>query len=236
MPDLHCPDHDEQALTAFLSVASQVQPDELVIIGDFIDCKAPARWSKDTAAEYAETLPGEIDAGRAVLGRIRGAVGDAARISFLVGNHEDRIGSYLRRYAPAVMGIVPSLPELLDFAGLGVGLQAQPYRLAPGVCAIHGKLLSSVLGSAGQSAFKERVRHGTSIVQGHSHRLGLGWDRQDRARFWMECGHLADPAQAGYLDFGHANWQQGYGLLEMRGDLVFPSVHAIHDGISEGVR
>lgn len=230
MPDLHAPDHDPVALGGFLDALEILQPDELVIIGDFIDCKAPARWSKQTAAEYANTLPGELAAGRLVLREIR-SVFDGA-IAFIPGNHEARINTYVNTYAPAVSGLVPSLPELLDFDGFDVRYYPSTYDVAPGVLAIHGKALSSVLGAAGQSAFKERTRHGMSIVQGHSHRLGLGFDHQERDRFWMECGHLTSAAALGYMDFDHANWQQGFGLLHIRGDQVFPTIHRIDNGVS----
>ena len=231
MPDLHAPDHDPDALNAFIRALIALQPDELVIIGDFIDCKAPARWSKATAAEYANTLPGELEAGQAVLERIRGVYEGV--INFIPGNHEARILSYTKPFAPAIAGLVPDLPELLGFGRFGVSLVTQPYEVARGVSAIHGKALSSVLGAAGQSAFKERSRHGTSIVQGHSHRLGLGWDFQERSRFWMECGHLTSADRLGYLDFDHANWQQGFGVLKVTGDgRVFPTIHAIDNGMS----
>lgn len=228
MPDLHADVHDPAALDAFLRALQALNPDELVILGDFVDCHAPARWSKGSAAEYANTLPGELEAGKQILARIRGMYNGV--INFIPGNHEARILSYTKTYAPAIAGLVPDLPELLGFGRFGVGLVAQPYQVAPGVSAIHGKALSSVLGAAGQSAFKERTRHGTSIVQGHSHRLGLGFDHQDRDRFWMECGHLTDPAKMGYLDFGHANWQQGFGVLNVTGDKTFPTIHAINEG------
>lgn len=228
MPDLHAPDHDPVALDAFLNALHALHPDELVIIGDFIDCKAPARWSKQTAAEYANTLPGELEVGKQVLERIRTLYGGA--IAFIPGNHEARITAYVNTYAPAVSGLVPSLPELLGFDEYDVTYHPSTYDVAPGTLAIHGKALSSVLGAAGQSAFKERTRHGMSVVQGHSHRLGLGWDHQERDRFWMECGHLTSPARLGYLDFDHANWQQGFGVLHVNGGNVFPTVHAITNG------
>jgi hypothetical protein len=230
-PDTHAPSHDEAAVGGALGALDAVQPDRLVILGDFIDCKAPARWSKATAAEYADTLPGELEAGKQILEQIRGTY--SGPIDFISGNHEDRIARYVSTYAPAVRGLVPDLSELLEFAAYGVELRAQPYAIAPGVSAIHGKALSSVLGAAGQSAFKERTRHGTSIVQGHSHRLGLGWDYQERSRFWMECGHLTSAAALGYCDFDHANWQQGFGLIKVsQSGQVFPTVHAIDNGTS----
>lgn len=230
MPDLHADVHDPAALAAFIRALGVLNPDRLVILGDFIECNAPARWSKATAAEYANTLPGELQAGKQVLEQIRGTY--SGPIDFIMGNHEARIVNYANTYAPAIAGLVPSLPDLLGFKSFGVELQPQPYAVAPGVNAIHGKALSSVLGAAGQSAFKERTRHGTSIVQGHSHRLGLGFDYQERSRFWMECGHLTSAAGLGYLDFDHANWQQGFGVIHQTGDQVFPTVHAIANGMS----
>lgn len=231
MPDVHVPDHDLAALAAFLHAVDAIRPDELVIIGDFIDCKAPARWSKQTAAEYAQTLPLELDAGKELLALIRSSYD--GRIVFIPGNHEARISTYVTTYAPAVAGLVPSLPELLDFDRFDVAFSPGVYHVAPGTVAIHGKMLSSVLGAAGQSAFKERMRHGYSVVQGHTHRLGIGYDTQDRTRFWMECGHLYDVAKAGYLDFAsQANWQHGFGVLHVRGDDVFPTVHRISNGHS----
>src|SRR3954468_12116578 len=230
MADLHAPDPDPAALTAFERALVALNPDELVIIGDFIDCKAPARWSRQTAAEYANTLPGELESGKRVLQEIR--LHYDGPIAFIPGNHAARINTYVNTYAPAVSGLVPSLPELLDFDTFAVTYHPSTYEVAPGTLAIHGKALSSVLGAAGQSAFKERTRHGYSIVQGHSHRLGLGFDHQERDRFWMECGHLTSAKALGYMDFDHANWQQGFGVLHVIEDQVFPTIHRIDNGMS----
>lgn len=229
MPDTHAPIHDKRAVDAFVYVLNAVQPDELLIMGDFLDMKAPARWSKNSAAEFAADLPREAAAGGQILDLIRNVYD--GRISFLMGNHEDRLRKYVSQYAPAVKGIVPSVAELLDFDGREITLRPQPYRVAPGVFAIHGNRLSSTQNSAGQSAYKERARFGCSIVQGHSHRLGLGFDTQERTRFWMETGCLIDLSKADYLDFAKtANWQHGFGLLHVRGSTVYPEVHYITGG------
>ncbi|MGH3669865.1 MAG: hypothetical protein ACRDSH_04420, partial [Pseudonocardiaceae bacterium] len=151
---------------------------------------------------------------------------------FLEGNHEARISKYLHNYAPAVAGLVPSLEQLLGFEEYEVTYCAQPYQICDNLLAIHGNKLSTSQNSAGQSAFKERMRHGQSIVQGHSHRAGLIADTQGEKRFYsMECGHLMDISQAGYLDFnGVANWQQAFGLIRIDGGTAFPSIHYIDDG------
>jgi hypothetical protein len=64
------------------------------------------------------------------------------------------------------------------------------------------------------SARKEMLRHNKSIVQGHTHRLGVIYETTDRTRFALEAGWLGDIRKATYLDFpGVANWQSGFGYF-----------------------
>lgn len=239
-PDTHHHHHDKRAVNTLLNVISEVKPDEVVILGDFLDMKAPARWSKGKAEEFAADLLVEVDAACATLSQLREAQG-TRRIVFIPGNHDIRIQKYIDLHAPALRGVVRDYPDLLMFENYGVdhagavegSLQIDPYKVAPGTVAIHGELLSSTQQAAGQSAYKERHRLGKSIVQGHTHRLGLGWDTQERDRFWMECGHLKDVRQATYLSYvGQANWQQGFGSLVIDGKSVYPTIHKIHKGVT----
>lgn len=228
-PDTHAPDHDKRAVALAIEALRASGAAELLIIGDFIDALAPARWSRGLAAEFEATLPGELKAGKQILADIRGVF--SGPISFILGNHEDRLDTYVQRYAPALAGVVPPISELLEFERFRVDLLPQPYAIAPGVRAIHGKKLSSTQQAAGQSAYKERMRFGHSIVQGHTHRLGVGWDRQERSRFWLEAGCLLNFRKADYLDFeGQANWQHGFALLHVDGQNVWPEVVPIHGG------
>jgi hypothetical protein len=223
------PSHDKRAVACALAAVKDIRPDEVCIIGDFMDTVAPARWSKGTAAEYAGTLQHEVTAAKSLLTEIRTHYD--GKLTFISGNHEDRIKKYLHTVAPAFVGLMPSLGELLEFEQFEVQEKGARYPIAPNTLAIHGNKLCSTQQGAGQSAFKERMRHGRSIVQGHSHRLGIGWDSQEKDRFWLEAGHLMEPGKAHYLDFpGVVNWTQGFGLLELHKGHVFPSVHAIQSG------
>lgn len=227
VPDTHHDYHDQRAVNNVIRMLAAVKFDEVCLLGDFIDCKAPARWSRGMADEYAADLNREATAARKTLDAMR-QVHDGS-VTWLTGNHEARIANYVASHAPALAGVVRGYAELMDFEGFKIIEKAQPYRIAPGVAAIHGEKLSSTQSAAGQSAFKERVRHGASIVQGHSHRLGLGWDTADRTRFWMEAGWLGDIRKAAYLPFkGVANWQQGFGWLRVEGNRVTPGVVPIH--------
>jgi predicted phosphodiesterase len=228
-PDTHAPYHDRRAVHVALEVVCDVQPDEVLLLGDFIDTKAPARWSKGRAGEFAADLPQELEAGKQILAELRSV--HPRDLTWIEGNHELRIRSYLHAYAPALLGVVPSFAELMEFDRFNVQYREQPYKVGPGVLAIHGNKMSSTQNAAGQSAYKERMRFGASIVQGHTHRAGLGYDTQERTRFWMECGHLLDIKKADYLDFkGTANWQQALGLIRVVGNKAFASLHYIDKG------
>lgn len=229
VPDAHHHHQDQRAIDALWTMIDREKPSEVVILGDWLDLKAPARWSKGSADEFAADILDECKAGKANLATLR-SIMSTRRITFITGNHEARLTSYVHRHAPALLHVVPSYQELLGFEELGIEHRHQPYAVAPGVRAIHGVRLSSMQSAAGQSAYKERMRHGHSIVQGHTHRLGLGFDTQDRTRFWMECGHLLDIKQAHYLEFqGLANWQQGFGFLVKDGSRITPGIVQVHN-------
>lgn len=229
VPDCHVPYHHVRAVRNVWQCIADHRPDEVVQLGDFLDMKAPARWSKGIMDEFLAGVDKEAKAGRAVLSELRDLYGYDGNISWVEGNHERRLRDYIKKSAPALAGVVPSVPELLDFDGLGVVHQGAPYLVAPGTVAIHGEKLSSTQGAAGQSAFKERVRHGKSVVQGHSHRLGLGFDTSDTQRFWLEAGWLGNIRHATYLSFpGLANWSMGFGTLVVDGKKVTPSIHVVN--------
>lgn len=224
VPDSHHHYHHKRAIGNLLGFIKDARPDEVCILGDFLDCKAPARWSRGTAEEYAADLQVEAAAGRQTLKALRDVYDGP--VTWLDGNHEARISTYVKSHAPALKGIVKGVPELLDFEGFRITPKEQPYILAPGVGAIHGNLLSK---DAGMSAMKEVRRHGISIVQGHSHRLGLVHENTDRQRFALECGWLGDVNKAAYLPFrGVANWQLGFGLLRLHNGRTSPVAVPVH--------
>jgi hypothetical protein len=227
IPDAHIPDQHERAVGNIIDFAGEFQPDEIVILGDFLDCKGPARWSKGTAEEYQGDLQADADIGAAILGRLREVYGGPVRL--LEGNHEARIRKYLDQYAPALSRLrAVRLDHLLRLPELDIELVRQPYRLeGSDWLAIHGDALATF---GGGGALKMTRKLGCNVVQGHTHRLGLitetygyravnadsetGPFRYDLTG--MECGHVSDVDAAGYLAFGAANWQMGMGLIHYK--------------------
>jgi predicted phosphodiesterase len=230
LPDIHLPYEDKRALNNIFTMIATVQPDRVIQVGDLLDMKAPARWSKGTAAEYCNSVRDEADAGVEFWRSLRDAAGQAELV-WVTGNHEDRLKAYVNAYAPALRDVVPSVAELMKLDEFGVKYpKVQPWTAAPGVSCIHGKLLAT---TAGMSARKELLRHNPDrgIIQGHTHRLGVIYETTNRTRFALEAGWLGDIKRAGsYLDFpGVANWQSGFGYLFVDGKRVAPGVIPVFD-------
>lgn len=228
IPDVHLPYEDKRAVDNLLHMIERENPARVVQVGDLLDMKAPARWSKGRAEEYICSVRNEVDRGVEFWRQLREAA-PRSELVFVHGNHDDRLRTYCATYAPALLEILPSLPELMQLDSFDVRYpKQQPYRIEPGVACIHGKLLHS---TAAFSARKEMLRHGQSIVQGHTHRLGVLYETTDRTRFALEAGWLGDIRRAGsYLDFpGVANWQSGFGFLNVDDKRVTPGVVPVHE-------
>lgn len=227
IPDVHAPHEDKHAIRAILDMLRYEQPTGVFQSGDLLDTKAPARWSKGRAEEYVSSMRNEVDSGIRFWDNLRRAVPNAT-LTWVSGNHEDRLRNYVNTYAPAIADIMPDMAELMKLGDFGVNVAPKPWDAFPGVRVIHGKLLDS---TAGFSARKEVERHGMSIIQSHTHRLGLWFKTTDKTRFGLEAGHLCDIAQASYLDFPEvANWQQGFGYVYVDGNRVQPGIVHIHKG------
>ncbi|EFC86491.1 hypothetical protein [Parafrankia sp. EUN1f] len=229
-PDTHVPDQHTAAVENLTAFAAEFNPDRLLILGDFLDMKGPARWSRGLAEEYQTDLQADCDTGVKILENIRAGYGGP--IDFVEGNHEARIRRYLAQYAPALRELRSlQLEALLNFEDLEISYRHQPYRLGDGWVAIHGDKIAAY---GGGSALKMVRQFGASVVQGHTHRLAVvtesrGYRDRQQSLTGMECGHLSDLSKASYVGFGSANWQLGFGLLHLDDTgRSAPEVYPIH--------
>lgn len=221
VPDIHVPDHHERGVQNLIQFIGDQQPAAVIMTGDFLDCLSVARWSADTLLEAGSFFQKEVDEGRRLLGDLR-AVYDGP-VSFLPGNHEDRLSKWGATRGKGVFGLrALTIPSLLDFDGFGIETPGAPFEFAKGVVAIHGEKLGA---KAGMSVSKEMDRFGCSVVMGHCHRLAVTFRRQgDRCTFGVEGGHLMDQRKAGYLSYGLADWQMGFSVVEVSGRRITPAV------------
>lgn len=221
LPDIQYPYHDPKFTNALIRFVADFAPDELVQIGDLIDQPEPSRWNKGMAGEYAGTLQASLKGTTLMLTQFRDALGAGKPFRVKAGNHDERVDTYVRRYAPALDGIEAlEMPALLGLAELGIEWEPKPFVVAPGWVAAHGHE-GSLNRVAGSTALGIARKLGMSVVCGHTHRIGLqhettGFGRKLKIIAGFEVGHAMDMSKAQYLPTGVASWQQGFGILRVR--------------------
>ena len=231
--DIQAPYHDTAAVKALTRYIADAQPDGILCVGDEADCPEPSRWTRGTAREMAGTLEAGLLKTYRILEAFSDAI-DGRPFHLMRSNHTDRIRNYLTKYAPAfsnttwndyptIMGLTGSAP-LLDGAArpLPITWHEQPYRFAPGWVMAHGDEGPSNR-TAGGTALGLARRWGVSTLVGHTHKLGMQHDHKSMGGkitqhlTGVECGHLMDMRQAGYLRGGSANWQSGFATIDTTG-------------------
>lgn len=237
IPDVQYPYHDKVALKKVLAVASDLQPDQIVQIGDGIDFPQVSQWSKGTAGEYADTLQEHIDGYRdEVLAPIVEAV-PGAKFVWLEGNHDLRLREFVRKYA-APLGVLRNLEvsNLFGLDELGVSYERGPYRIGTNTFAIHGHESGGYCGSASAWDAKFAKRYGSdkSFVFGHTHQPFLvtrafGYDGKVSPRFTMNVGSIMDPVAATYIKDGSVSWTMSFALLRDDGKCVYPELVTMTD-------
>lgn len=235
-PDVQVPYHNSNQVRAINRFLQYWEPDEVVIIGDFMDYPQPSTWSKASAAEYEGSIYTDSEIGKRILADMR--VGYAGPIKFIEGNHDCRPRVYLAKYAPALAESEAfSIRSLLSFDSHGVELAPEFYAFAPGWVATHGHLGIALSNIAGRTALGAAKRVGQSVVMGHTHRLGQMPDTTGRAgdfkTLWgVEVGHVMDmrPGKVPpYMKGGFANWQAGFALAYILGESIHTQIVPMND-------
>ncbi len=235
--DLQIPYHDTRATSVLIDFIKRYKPDRVVSIGDELDFPTIGRWNRGRIGEYARSIGRDRDIAVRLLEQLR--ITDVIR-----SNHTDRLFTYIANQAPGLMGIPElRLENFMKLPELGITYWKKPMPIAPGWIAVHGDhgRISQV---AGQTALKQALQHGKSVVCGHTHRLGISSVTEasggviGRILTGFEVGNLMRFSSAHYTN-GSANWQQGFGLLYVDGKQVSPvAVPVAKDGsfIVEGKR
>ena len=237
LPDIQYPYHDAVVLAKLLKVAKDIQPDQVIQIGDGIDFPQVSQWSKGTAGEYADTLQEHIDGYREeFLAPLREAV-PKADVVWLEGNHDLRLREFVRKYAAPLTNLraleVESLFLLQD---LGIRYERGPLRVATNTLAIHGHEASGYCstGSAWDAKFTKRYGSDKNFVFGHTHQPFLitrsyGYGGKVTPRFTLNSGSIMDPVAATYVKDGAVNWQMSFALLRDDGKRVWPELVTMVD-------
>lgn len=214
-PDTHLPYADPRAVSLALQVGKYYSPDLVILLGDVLDCTGFSRFPHDTVNPKS-FLQTELDEWHSLAESIREMAPHAER-RYLIGNHEERIERWLWSQ-PQLYGLTGMRLESLLTLGAH-GFQPQVERevvLCNGSLTVtHGTRIGGQ--GSGLAARQEMMRHGTSGVSGHTHRLALVTQR-DKAglRQWIESGHLS--LNPPHYQPSVQNWIQGLTLGEVSAD------------------
>lgn len=203
------------------------------MIGDVLDFPQPSRWNKDTRGEFEGSIYKDVAMAKRDLFEPLRAVYNGP-ISCHEGNHDERPRVYLDKYSPALSGTDAfNVETLCDFDSYGIKVADAFQDVAPGWISTHGHLGGIRLTQeGGKTALLAAKRFGKSVVMGHTHRLGLqpfssGYNNKVRQTVWgFEVGHLMDMRLAKYLKGAAANWQMGFGVMDVDG--IYTSATPVH--------
>jgi hypothetical protein len=184
--DQQAPFHDQDLNTLFCEWLATNEPDQGVILGDFIDLPDLSRHPSDPEnhANAQECLQSGYDLARAY---VQSSVN--TQWEYMPGNHDERIRQYLVAKAPRAYDLarvntptdpgnsVYSLSHLMRLDELDINF-VEPYggyedcqvELSKNLAVRHGWVVRQ---GSGASALKTLEQTGYSIIVGHTHRQSI---------------------------------------------------------------
>lgn len=228
--DCHIPWHDKRAFEILISIMTDIDPDEINILGDFLDFYGCSLHDKLPATmSLKERFTDEIYQGNQVLERIR-ELFPKARINYIEGNHEYRLLRYIVAKAPALYDIV-KLPDLLKFKDRHI--EYHPFGRHQLVSCLGTDLFMrhQPYSQADYCAGNTLKKKFTSLSFGHTHREQsyTSTDARGRRISCYSSGWLGD-VDAPVFDYVDTqSWVLGFQIVTAIGDTWICRHIAIND-------
>lgn len=204
--DLQIPFQDKPVVELMLKFAGDLKPDGVILNGDIVDCYQLSSFSKDPLT--TATLNKEVEGAEWLMASLK----HVKEKWWLGGNHEDRLRRYVWDHAKLFAGFpLASFPTLFGLSEYG--FQWKPYGGAlylGKLMVTHGSLVRKDSGQSGKAHYE---KYGTSVLVGHTHRLGIFYHRNVRgvhAAYENGCLCRLDPEYD-----QHPNWQQGLTVVQV---------------------
>jgi hypothetical protein len=233
--DFHFGCHDEPCVNIFLATIEELKPKTIVLNGDTMDMLAISKYPKDIKKKWS--LMDERKAYHQFLDDLISVAG-GAEIYETVSNHSGQsIDGRWRRYLSERLGELGSLPDISDklsYENIFMGeyqeyVKHVDYVDLNGLIVTHG---TTVRSAGGASAKGEIEKWQTSILHGHTHRIGSSCkrvpafgNRQDKQMIGIEGGCLCS-LDAAYGT--HLNWQNGFNIIGLGDDTDSFSIEQIY--------
>ena len=205
--DIQLPFEDKRVLWGLVvPFVQRLKPYGIVLNGDIVDCYEISDYDKDPV-HRGVSLKRE----RAAAIKLMQALPKAEERWWLGGNHEDRFRRLIWREAPQLADDIAfeSFFKLADY-GYKWKSYGNPLKIGK-LLLTHGFLVAQASGASAKRHFE---RLGTSVLIGHTHRLGTFHVRNqggDHAAF--ENGCLCKRDGLGYAQY--PNWQHGFAIVHI---------------------
>lgn len=226
LPDAHFPNFCPKAMGAVLLAHEVLKPDEVVVLGDWLDCEA---WSahpkkaltEDRAKSFHKHEIQPVNRALNIFAE------HSKKTAYLAGNHEDRVERRLCDMGSLGASIEELVsPKLLLSEGRGSRFEyisynaevEQPlphYKIAEDFIAIHGWSFAK------QAATKHlEIAKCYSLVHGHTHRRQLATTREPITGrvFQASSPGCLSRLQPLYLQHNPSEWSHGFDLIWVTND------------------
>ena len=163
-----------------------VQPNRIVIIGDFVTMDSLSDWDKDKRKKMeGRRYKADVECGLKALEQLLWQVPLSVEIIFCEGNHENRLDRYLDTH-PELDGSVSIKRDLLDYVTMqGYNLTYVPYKeywTYKGVSFTHVPIQESGRPVGGKTATSRSLSiHQNSVVFGHTHKFDVACEHRHNA-------------------------------------------------------
>lgn len=223
LPDIHVPYQNKVALEAAMRLGEEFQPDEVVQLGDLLDCYTLSKYSR--SSNRHGNIADEIEEAHDLLDEIKTRTG-AKRATFIEGNHEARIRKYVLEKCPELANLnALRVDHMLRLADIGWDfIPEHKFYQVNNVFFTHGEYANM------HSAKKHIDEYRVTVIHGHTHRITSRYHRGlDKTICGYEMGFLAS-FDVGAEFVKRANWQHGVGTVVMNGDDHWINCHHIQKG------
>ena len=232
--DWHIPFHDIEALRAFINFLYEYQPDELILNGNINDCSAFSTHPKmREIAQTFRTAKQEREYWFPIAELLRDVLPDA-RITYIGSQcHEGWIDNWTALSPILIEDENYTIKNWFKLDDFGIDYVPEVYDPLGNkeILVTHGTVARS---KGGNSAYATMEQEGTSIIQGHTHRLAQVFKTTSVGEtVAIEGGCLCQRTPWYHLKGRRLmmDWQQGFVLLNSKDNSFSTScIPIIRDG------
>ena len=224
LPDVHLDTTIPKAYQIVKKFIAKEKPDEIVLLGDFMDLSSLSAWDMDKKRLMeGRRFQKEVDVANKELDYLQKY---CKKITYLMGNHEDRLDRYLDKN-PEMEGVI-ELDKVLSLTERNI--QSIPYNKLYKVGHLyftHGLYHNT------HYTKKTLESLGCNVIVGHLHRPQTSFTtaKMTEAKMCWGLGCLQGKEPA-YLKGRPSNWNNGFGIAYVKdnGKFSFYPINMSNDG------